>query len=44
MNDDQVYFNPEKNVEIEIEAGSNSLQPLGKQIYMRIPSQKMFSA
>lgn len=38
MNEDQIYFNPEKNVEIEIESDSNSLKPLGKQIYMRIAS------
>ncbi len=38
VNEDQVYFNPEKNAEIAIEAGSNSLKPLGKQIYMRAAS------
>ncbi len=38
MNAEQVDFNLEKNIEIEIEAGLNSLKPLGKQIYMRAAS------
>ncbi len=38
MNVEQVDFNPEKNVEIEVEAGSNFVKPLGKQIYMRTAS------
>lgn len=38
MNVEQVDFNPEKNVEIEIDAGSNFVKPLGKQIYMRTAS------
>ena len=38
VNEDQVYFNPEKNVEVAIEADSNSLKPVGKQIYMRAAS------
>jgi len=38
MNAEQGDFNPEKNVEIEIDAGSNFVKSLGKQIYMRTVS------
>lgn len=38
INVEQEDLNIEKNVEIEIEADSHSLKPLGKQIYMRTAS------
>ncbi len=38
INVEQEDINPEKNVEIEIEAGSNSLKPFRKQNYIRTAS------
>ena len=38
INVEQEDLNPEKNVKIEIEAGSNSLKPFRKQNYIRTAS------